>query len=602
MTNPALKLLEELFNDQLADTSGEVATYIPELAKADANGFCAVLTTIDGNSYRVGDQHTTFTIQSVSKPFAYAHALEHLGREAVLKRVGVEPTGDAFNSIELDQHFNRPYNPMVNAGAIAVSAMFAGASVEAASRAMLGSLSDFAGRPLNIDDAVFRSEDRTGHRNRAIAWLMYNSGMLERPPDEALGIYFRQCAVTVSAIDLSVMAATFANGGINPITKAIVASPQTVQDTLSVMLTCGMYNYAGQWAHEVGVPAKSGVSGAVVAVVPGQFGLAVWSPRLDAVGNSVRGVNLCKALSQKLGLHMLRPASASPELIRRKTSLASLRSKWLRQSDHSRLLDQHGRLAHVIELQGVLRFAEAERMIREVNKSMHGGALCLVLNLKRIRHVEPDGLRLLSDFLLGAHGGISVRCIMPDVTVLKLSPQLIDSQVLVADLDEALEWAEQFLLERPNIAPDVATLPADTLLRGLDAVAVARFRDLCEPVILKFADGDVIIREGEIADLLYFIRSGTVRVQLGAGPAALRIETLGPGVMFGEMAILQSGKRTADVIALGDVICEAISLAALQQLKFLEPGLYSSLLGNFAIELAEKLKRSNTALRQLRDS
>ena len=226
------------------------------------------LATVDGETYATGDADHLFTIQSVSKPFMYGHALQHYGRDYVLRHVGVEPTGEAFNSIVLDEVANRPFNPMVNAGAIAVAALMPGDTAQERIGTMLNLFSDLAGRRLEIDEQVFQSENASGHRNRAIAYMMLNSGMIERDPIEALDLYFRQCSITVSCRDLAMMAATLANDGINPLTGVSVFDPHYVRDVLSVMNSCGMYNYAGQWSYEVGMPAKSGVSECIMPSSP----------------------------------------------------------------------------------------------------------------------------------------------------------------------------------------------------------------------------------------------------------------------------------------------------------------------------------------------
>jgi glutaminase len=206
-----------------------------------------------------------------------------------LRHVGVEPTGEAFNSIVLDELHNRPFNPMVNAGAIAVAALMPSDTAEQRIATMLDLFSNLAGRKLEIDEQVFQSENATGHRNRAIAYMMLNTGMIERDPIEALELYFRQCSINVSCRDLAMMAATLANDGVNPLTGVEVFSPHYVRDVLSVMNSCGMYNYAGQWSYEVGMPAKSGVSGGILAVIPGQVGIGVYSPR------SMRKATACAA-------------------------------------------------------------------------------------------------------------------------------------------------------------------------------------------------------------------------------------------------------------------------------------------------------------------
>lgn len=283
---------------------GAVATYIPELAKANPDWFAICVVTADGRIYEIGDADRQFTIQSVSKPFVYGLALEDHGREAVLAKVGVEPTGDAFNSIIKLDAANRPHNPCVNAGAIATTSLIRGDDPTARLNRLLDLFSRYFGRRVQVDMSVFMSERTTGHRNRAIAYLMLNFGMIPSNVDQILDLYFQQCSVLGNCRDVAVMAATLANGGVNPVTGVRAVDPQYLRDILTVMYTCGMYDFAGQWGYSVGLPAKSGVSGCIMAVVPNQLGIAVYSPRLDERGNSVRGIRVCEDLSQEFGMHM----------------------------------------------------------------------------------------------------------------------------------------------------------------------------------------------------------------------------------------------------------------------------------------------------------
>jgi glutaminase len=215
----------------------------------------------------------------------------------------VEPSGDPFNSIELQNGTNRPHNPMVNSGAIAVSALLHAHHDGGALDHLLDRFSATAGRRLSIDEAVYESERRTGHRNRAIAHLLLNFGMMPEDAEAALDLYFRQCSILVTCRDLAVMGATLSNMGRNPITGTEVFTIHSVKNMLSIMFTCGMYDYSGQWAYRVGVPAKSGVGGGVLAVVNRQIGIATYSPPLDAHGNSCRGIEVCVELAARLGLH-----------------------------------------------------------------------------------------------------------------------------------------------------------------------------------------------------------------------------------------------------------------------------------------------------------
>jgi glutaminase len=297
-----LRELQQRYRDQ---QDGHVADYIPELATADPAWFgIAVAGAGDGQLFEAGNCEQEFTIQSISKPFVFGLALEDHGREAVAARVGVEPTGDAFNSIiKLDEGSHRPHNPMVNAGAIATAALIKGDThVERLNR-LLDMFGRYIGRRPKVDVAVYASERQTGHRNRSIAHLLLNFGMLPPNVEEVLDLYFQQCSILVTTRDLAMMAATLANGGVNPVTGVRALQAEYVQDLLSIMYTCGMYDYAGQWAYDVGLPAKSGVSGGVMTVVPGRMGMAVFSPPLDSHGNSVRGVAVCRELSQRFGLH-----------------------------------------------------------------------------------------------------------------------------------------------------------------------------------------------------------------------------------------------------------------------------------------------------------
>ncbi|BAY24336.1 glutaminase [Calothrix sp. NIES-2100] len=307
---PFLEVLKDLHSQYKSLKEGVVAKYIPELAKVNPDLFSICIVTVDGQIYEVGDFEQLFTIQSISKVFAYGLALEDHGRDYVLTRVGVEPTGDAFNAIILDEQSNRPLNPMVNAGAIATTSLIKGTGASDRLNRMLDMFKRYIGHDVFVDISVFTSERSTGHRNRAMAHLMLNFGMIDQNIEESLDLYFQQCAVMVNCRDLAVMAATLANKGINPITQEQAVKKSYIKDILSVMYTCGMYNFAGEWAYKVGIPAKSGICGGILAVVPQQMGIAVFSPPLDRRGNSVRGVKVCEELSQQLGLHLFECSGA----------------------------------------------------------------------------------------------------------------------------------------------------------------------------------------------------------------------------------------------------------------------------------------------------
>ena len=284
-------------------TTGQVATYIPELGRANPEQFAIALATASGRLFEVGDTAHPFTVQSISKPLMFGLALEKFGLDTVSRYVGVEPSGDTFNAISLQAETHRPHNAMINAGAITITALLHAQYGDETFDVMLERLSQAAGRHLSVDCAVYESERRTGHRNRAIAHLLLNFGMVHDQAEDALDIYFRQCAVLVTCRDLAVIGATLANMGRNPLTGASVYDIVSVRSMLAIMFTCGMYDYSGEWAFRVGLPAKSGVSGGVMAVVNRQLGIATFSPRLDARGNSCRGIEVCSDLAGRFGLH-----------------------------------------------------------------------------------------------------------------------------------------------------------------------------------------------------------------------------------------------------------------------------------------------------------
>jgi glutaminase len=298
------EMLADIYTRARPNEEGALADYIPELAKVPPNSFGIAIATAQGKVHKIGDADFEFTIQSTSKALTYCMALELCGRKEVLSRVGVEPSGDPFNAIEFSPVTRRPYNPMVNAGAIAVSGMLRDAlGAEAAFDRLLERFSQAAGRQLRLNEDVYRSETLTGHRNRAIGHLLLSAGALQEPVEPALDLYFRQCSIMVTATDLALMAATVANLGVHPVTREQVFDIDAVRDTQSVMFSCGMYDYSGGWTYEVGIPAKSGVGGGIMGVVNRQLGVGSYSPRLDRNGNSVRGIDSFKMMSNVLGLH-----------------------------------------------------------------------------------------------------------------------------------------------------------------------------------------------------------------------------------------------------------------------------------------------------------
>jgi glutaminase len=282
-----------------ADRTGEVSRVYPALAEtpADLFGICVVST--GGQAFAAGDADHEFTIMSVSKPFVFALACERLGPVALRERVGVNGTGQPFNSLAaVESSPDGRTNPMVNAGAIATTSLLGWQEIR-------DGLARFAGRALPFDDAVYASASATNHRNQALARLLQARGRIYADPADAVDVYTRQCSLRVSARDLAVMGATLADGGVNPVTRERVIDAAVCHYTLAVMVTAGLYETSGDWLYDVGLPAKSGIGGGIVTISPGKGGMGTFAPRLDAAGNSVKGRHVAEYLSLRLGLDLL---------------------------------------------------------------------------------------------------------------------------------------------------------------------------------------------------------------------------------------------------------------------------------------------------------
>ncbi|WP_420039091.1 glutaminase [Gordonia sp. MP11Mi] len=351
MRSPIPDYLTEALLSVEFDHSGQTADYIPELATADPDCLAVAMCTHDGRLYSQGDCDVQFSIQSISKPFVYALALADRGFDEVLDKVSVEPSGDAFNEISFEPGTGRPLNPMINAGAITAHTLTGprGATPSEQTSRIIDGLSAFAGRRLEIDAAVYQSEITTAYRNRALANMLRANDIIDGEPLEAVVGYTRQCSLLVTVEDLALMAATLANRGVNPVTGAPVVPAPVVRQVLSVMATCGMYDGAGDWMTRVGIPAKSGVAGGLIGALPGQAGIATFSPRLDQHGNSVRGLDLFRRFTSEMGMHLMEVPPAGPSVVRGRRVLGT--------GEHA---------VQIVSLQGSIRFASAERVLRDL--------------------------------------------------------------------------------------------------------------------------------------------------------------------------------------------------------------------------------------------
>lgn len=300
-------VLKQAHSAAESDQSGANASYIPALAKVPSNLFGLTAVTADGTVIETGDSSYPFAIESISKVFSMALVMEAVGAQEMLKKVGADPTGLPFNSVmALELHRGKPLSPLVNAGAMATVSLLPAVSADEKWQKILDGYSQFAGRRLEVMDAVYTSETATNSHNKGIAWLMSSYGTLYDDPDTTCDIYTRQCSIAITCKDLAVMGSTLANGGVNPITGKAVINPEFLPHIFAEMTMEGLYGASGDFAYTVGLPGKSGVGGGLLAVVPGQLALSAFSPRLDPIGNSVRGQKALRFISDALDLSLYR--------------------------------------------------------------------------------------------------------------------------------------------------------------------------------------------------------------------------------------------------------------------------------------------------------
>jgi glutaminase len=591
---PLLRFLAACHADFSNETGGAVADYIPELGKADPEHFGISLATLDGHVYEVGDTRIPFTIQSMSKPFVFALALDTLGAARVESAIGVEPSGDPFNSIRLNAD-NHPFNPMVNAGAIACSGLIHEAKGDSAFEYIRQALGRFAGRELGIDEAVFASESATGDRNRAIGYLLRNSTVIKDNVNAVLEVYFRQCSVLVTARDIAVMAATLSNRGINPVTGEQVMTPYAISRTLSVMTSSGMYDYAGEWIYRVGIPAKSGVGGGILAALPARLGLGSYSPRLDRHGNSVRGIKVCEALSRHYDLHMLNRSDDARNSIIADYNIGKSPSRRSRRPHEQKILAAHHRDVRIIELVGTLTFSSIDYVSRQLAAKRR--PQFVIFDLRRVAAMTRAGARLLAEeFRELAHLHVivilsGIKRSSADWKMLKEWTGGISNLRDFYLLDAAIEWAEDQVVYRHGGAIDfheVTELSEQPLLAGLTPDELAGLAAL--GTIRSYRPGEKIVAAGEPATSLFFLKTGVVHVTL---PDGIRLATLTAGMAFGEMALLEA-HRSADVLADVSATALEVPLREFERFRQAHSRIGERIMRNLAQLLADRLIVANT--------
>ncbi|RJN32640.1 glutaminase A [Nesterenkonia natronophila] len=594
MRSPVQNYLESIV-EQCSGTEGEVASYIPELAQADPDRFGLALATVDGHVYTVGQAETCFSIQSISKPFTYALALADQGFERVAEKVDVEPSGEAFNEISLASRTGRPPNPMINAGAITAASLVAGDSTDHRFGRVLEWLGGFAGRELELDEKVYTSELTTAHRNRAIAHMLREFDILHDDPEEKLDLYVRQCAVSVNTRDLAIMAATLANGGVQPVTEKRMLEPAYVERVLSVMATCGMYDAAGDWISAVGMPAKSGVSGGIIAVLPGQVGLAVFSPRLDSHGTSARGVQVCERMSSDMDMHLMHVGRMSNTAVRSRYPLSQVSPRRSRPEADQSVLDEHAERAMVYELHGDLLFAGAEHAVRSV---VDDAPDVVILDVRKVDDMADVaratllGLRTMLREVDAAMAVVDPQGVLPDpdAGTEQASPYF-------DDLDSAVRWCEGEVLRRHGREPtDERTLVNEhPLLRDLSDTAREVVDELMEE--LHFPADEVVLELGDGFSGVHVIVEGAAiaTIQDRSG-RTVRLVTMNPGTSFGELALGTNGVQDTTVRTVSDLTVLRLSAEAINKITAEQPQVALEMwraMARDAYRVAERALRSS---------
>lgn len=633
--SPLQEYLNDVVTDLLPLRDGEVYDVTSSVVNPNPDLLSITLTTVSGHQYCAGDHKEPFAIQSIAKAVAYGMALDDLGPEKVLEKVDVEPSGDPFNEISLQHGTGRPDNPMINAGAIATVGLLKGRG----GRDRFGRIHNVferlaAGSPgeLKMSNAIFQAEDRRGHRNRALAWLLRSFDIIDHDPESVVQDYFRECSVEVTTENLSMMAATLANRGVNPITEEHVFSEDTTRQLLSVMSTCGMYDSAGDWAIDVGLPAKSGVGGGLMVVVPGQLGIGVFSPPLDEHGNSVRATEAVKRITRDLGLHSAAAPPLGRSTLRAQYSLADSSSGVVRSHELAELTDEFGTRAQILDVSGDLGFAETETIARTIVE-MEDEVSMVLLDLQGVDQFGKSAIRFLVDLTVRMRASnrdliiiddgelidhmlefaAKARLPLPDPREkaraaaegeLDLSggPDTADSVAQVRGefrlfeyRGAALEWAELRLAQRygkdhlPEDTMEPEHSPLFSFLDDDDAETLISYMETH-----TYKAGSVIRRVGQLFGGIYFIESGRVELTAqGSDGTKYRQVYLSPGMTFGEVALGRTGRQQSTIRAVDEVTCMVLSSEMIDTIEKTDPPLGIKLWTALAREAFTVLEQSS---------
>ena len=583
------------------ERSGEILRGIPALENVDPDSFGICLATADGHVYEAGDTRLPFCIQSISKPFTYGIALTDQGTEAVDAKIDIEPSGELYNEISLHPVTHRPRNPMINAGALVAASLVGGETPEEQVERILQIYSAYAGRELAFDEEIYASQLESGHRNRAIGHMLREFGILDGDPNVAHEVYLRACSTMITCRDLSLMGATWANGGVNPLTGESVLSTALTERVLSVMSTCGMYDAAGAWLAEVGMAAKSGVGGGIIAVLPGQVAIAAFSPRLDEHGNSIRAFKACRQLSADLELHEMRVARGAHSAIRDSYDIVEAPSMLQRPEADRAILERHGRKARIYEAHGDLLFAGAESVVREIC-AVGPEVELLALDVRRVGEVASVSRELLVKLrgYLRERGCEAFR-IDPD-GVLDDGPDRDGQRAAFPTIAAAAMYFEDRLLERygdgPTTDEEEFVFDDHPALVGVSPDVVEELRRRLEP--RSYDDGELIVAEGDTETGVLMFTSGRVRSSIRTTNGATReLATLTPGTCFGDVYVVTGNPHPVTIHARGPVEAVELTREEWRRIGEEDPALRAAILNIFMFEIHDDVHR---ALRSLATS
>jgi glutaminase len=405
------------------------------------------------------------------------------------------------------------------------------------------------------------------------------------------------------------MAATLANNGTNPLTGERAIEEPYVKNVLSVMHSCGMYDYAGEWGYRIGLAAKSGGGGGIIAVLPGQFGIGTFSPLLDLQGNSCRGIKVCEELSQRFKLHMFRVRSVVGVVVRRRSRGTTVHSKRMRSNQEQAMLNRKAGSIHIYELQGNLFFGALEQVFQKLAGELDSLSY-LVLDMKRVPEIDDCAVTLLAEMeqTLAERGKKVILSHLPDAASRALTESgeaTWAKNSIFPDLDAALEWCESRLIAEESAdnrcTKGMISLEGMDILAGFNADEIGLLYSIVD--VGHFAGGEVIVREGDPADSVFLLAAGLVSVCLWLGDGTRRkwLATIAPRVAFGELAVFDGGTRSADVIADQPTVCYVLPLAKLEELAKPHPEIRTKLLSNIGRELSARLRKADAEIRSLEE-